>query len=54
VTALMAAGLLVVFLLDHPYGNWSGSIKTVEMQRTLAIIGDDHSAPCDDRGNRSR
>jgi hypothetical protein len=51
VTALVAAGLLVVFLLDHPYGNWSGSIKPVEMQRTLSTIGDDHNAPCDERGD---
>jgi len=27
IAALVTAGLLVVFALDHPYTNWSGSIK---------------------------
>jgi hypothetical protein len=51
VTALVAAGLVVVFFLDHPYANWSGSIKPVEMERTLVTIEDGHAAPCDEWGN---
>lgn len=49
VTALVAAGLVVVFFLDHPYAHWSGSIKPVEMERTLVTIEDGHPAPCDER-----
>ena len=51
VTALVAAGLLVVFFLDHPYANWGGSIKPVEMERTLVTIEDGHPTPCDERGH---
>ena len=51
VAALVASALTVVFFLDHPYANWSGSIKPVEMERTLATIEDGHPTPCDDRGN---
>ena len=27
---------VLVYFLDHPYANWSGSIKPVEMERSLA------------------
>lgn len=50
VTALVAAGLVVVYFLDHPYADWSGSIKPVEIERSLATIEDGHPAPCDERG----
>jgi hypothetical protein len=50
VAALVAAGLLVVFFLDHPYANWSGSIGPTEMQRSLATIEEGHPTPCDERG----
>ena len=50
VTSLVASGLVVVFFLDHPYSNWSGSIKPVEMERSLATIEDGHPTPCDERG----
>lgn len=50
VAALVAAGLLVVFALDHPYANWSGNIKPTEMQRSLATIEEGHLTPCDERG----
>lgn len=51
VASLVASGLVVVFFLDHPYANWSGSIQPVEMQRSLATIDDGHASPCDERGN---
>jgi len=51
VAALVTSGLVVVFFLDHPYGNWSGSIKPVEMERSLATIEEGHPTPCDERGN---
>jgi hypothetical protein len=50
VTALVTAGLLVVFFLDHPYANESGSIMPTEMRRTLAIIDHGSAGPCDERG----
>jgi len=51
VAALVASALMVVFLLDHPYADWSGGIQSVEMQRSLATIQDGHPSPCDERGN---
>ena len=50
VTALMTAGLLVVFFLDHPYADESGSIAPTEMRRTLALIDDGSATPCDEHG----
>ena len=38
VTALVTAGLLVIFFLDHPYADTGGTIKPTEMQRTLTLI----------------
>ena len=37
VTALMTAGLLVIFFLDHPYADTGGTIKPTEMHRTLTL-----------------
>ena len=54
VAALVTAGLLVVFALDHPYANWSGSIKPTEMERSLATIEAGHPTPCDAQGNPTR
>ena len=50
VAALVAAGLPVVFFLDHPYARWSGSIKPTEMERSLATIEEGHPTPCEERG----
>ncbi|MGZ4528528.1 MAG: bestrophin-like domain [Mycobacterium sp.] len=50
-SALVTAGLLVVFFLDHPYANESGSIMPTEMHRTLALLDRGGATPCDDRGN---
>ena len=35
VAAIVAAGLLLVSFLDHPYEGHAGSIQPTEMQRTL-------------------
>ncbi len=50
VTALVTAGLLVIFFLDHPYADTGGTIKPTEMQRTLTLIDRGSSVPCDERG----
>jgi Protein of unknown function (DUF4239) len=55
ITALVVSGLLLVWFLDHPYENRSGSIKPDEMERQLVIVEQEHSAvavPCDEAGNR--
>ena len=38
VAALVVAGLLLIWFLDHPYQNQSGSIRPDAMQTQLAII----------------
>ena len=50
VTALMTAGLLVIFFLDHPYADTGGTIKPTEMHRTLTQIDQGLPAPCDEHG----
>jgi ABC-type multidrug transport system fused ATPase/permease subunit len=53
ITALVVAGLLLVWFLDHPYENRSGSIKPDEMERQLVIVeAEQVSAPqlCDTQG----
>jgi hypothetical protein len=50
VTALVTAGLLVVFFLDHPYANENGRIQPTEMRRTLTLIDHGSATPCDERG----
>jgi hypothetical protein len=50
VSAVVTAGMLVVFFLDHPYTNESGGIAPTEMQRTLTLIDDGDAVPCDERG----
>jgi hypothetical protein len=51
VSALVAAGLLVVFFLDRPYAGEHGSITPTQMTHTLARIDNGIQAPCDDLGN---
>jgi Protein of unknown function (DUF4239) len=54
ITGLVVAGLLLVWFLDHPYENSSGSIKPAEMERQLVIVeGEqrDVPPPCDENGN---
>jgi hypothetical protein len=49
-SALVTAGLLVVYFLDHPYANEAGSIMPTEMGRTLIVIDHGSATPCDERG----
>jgi hypothetical protein len=56
ITALVVAGLLLVWFLDHPYEDSSGSIKPDEMERQLVIIEAEQRSvtpPCDEEGNPS-
>jgi Protein of unknown function (DUF4239) len=53
VAALVVSGLLLIWFLDHPYENQSGSIKPDEMERQLVIVESEQaSAPplCDGEG----
>jgi hypothetical protein len=57
VTAVVASSLLVIYFLDRPYENRSGSIQPVEMERTLEHIailqeaaGERLMIPCDENG----
>jgi hypothetical protein len=54
ITALVLSGLLLIWFLDHPYENRSGSIKPDEMERQLVIVeAEQVSAPqlCDTQGH---
>ena len=54
VAGLVAASLLLVWFLDHPYQDAAGSIQPVEMEATLAEMDEEAPAvvpPCDDKGN---
>jgi hypothetical protein len=53
IAALVVSGLLLVWFLDHPYENRSGSIKPDEMERQLVIVKAEHrgvAPPCDEDG----
>jgi hypothetical protein len=53
IAALVVAGLMLVWFLDHPYEDRSGSIKPDEMERQLVIVQREHKSavpPCDDDG----
>jgi hypothetical protein len=53
VSALVTAGLLLVWFLDHPYADQSGSIRPTEMQRQLEIVEDEQrevTPPCNSAG----
>jgi hypothetical protein len=39
VASIVAAGLLLVHFLDHPYSQHIGSIKPAEMRQTLTMMG---------------
>jgi hypothetical protein len=54
ITALVISGLLLIWFLDHPYENQSGSIKPDEMERQLDVVqAEQVSAPqfCDGLGH---
>ena len=53
IAALVVSGLILVWFLDHPYENQSGSIKPDELERQLVIIQAEHRdvpPPCDEAG----
>jgi hypothetical protein len=57
VTAIFVSSILFVDFLDHPYENTPGSIKPVDMTRSLEVMTADQKAsgqgirvPCDARG----
>lgn len=52
VAIFVVSGLLLVLLLDHPYGSTAVRIEPIEMKRTLTIRGESYPArtPCDARG----
>jgi hypothetical protein len=55
IAALVVSGLILVWFLDHPYENQSGSIKPDELERQLVIIRAEHmdvAPPCDEAGRR--
>ena len=54
ITAVVVSGLLLIWFLDHPYEDRSGSIKPDEMERQLVIVEREHkdAAPlCDEQGH---
>jgi hypothetical protein len=54
VSAMVAASLVLVWFLDHPYEDHSGSIKPTEMERTLENIERENrglSVPCTASGD---
>ncbi len=60
VTAIFVSSILFVDFLDHPYENTPGSIKPVDMTKTLALMNADQKAsgrsidvPCDARGKET-
>jgi hypothetical protein len=53
VTAVVTAGLLLVWFLDHPYEDANGSVRPVEMEKTVSIMDTQRphlALPCDSRG----
>jgi hypothetical protein len=54
VTTMVVAGLLLVWFLDHPYEDSSGSIDPVEMERSLSVMQGEAPgvrAPCTPAGD---
>ena len=47
VTAVVAAGLLLVNFLDYPYADHTGSIQPTEMRQTLAMIDEEEAGAPD-------
>jgi hypothetical protein len=57
VASIVAAGLLLVSFLDHPYAQHVGGIKPVEMRQTLTMMRQQSPAlalPCDAAGQPRR
>jgi hypothetical protein len=57
ITSLVTAGLLLVWFLDHPYADESGSIRPTEMERQLEIVEHEQREvvpPCNSAGEPMR
>jgi hypothetical protein len=57
VTMIVVAGLVLVWFLDHPYENQSGSIKPDDMQSVIEVMLDEQpslSPPCSADGDPVR
>ena len=55
IAALVVSGLLLVWFLDHPYENHSGSIKPDEMERQVVVVQREHRhvvPPCNEQGRQ--
>jgi hypothetical protein len=44
VVGIMAVAVVLVWFLDHPYENSTGSIRPVEMQRSIEIVDAENRA----------
>jgi hypothetical protein len=54
VAGLVAASLMLVSFLDHPFEDATGSVKPTEMERTIENMESEHPGlvpPCDDDGD---
>jgi hypothetical protein len=54
ITVMVVSGLLLVWFLDHPYENRTGSIRPDEMERLLPIVENEHRdlvLPCGGDGH---
>ena len=43
VAAMATATLLLVWFLDHPFANETGSIQPIEMEETLRVIAEERT-----------
>ena len=53
ISALVTAGILLVWFLDHPYEGETGSIEPTEMERQLPVVESEQRnvvLPCDENG----
>jgi Protein of unknown function (DUF4239) len=54
VTAMVVTGLMLVWVLDHPYENRAGGIEPAEITRTIASMHQEHPGlvtPCNRNGD---
>ena len=57
VSALVAASLLLVYFLDHPYEDKSGSIKPTAMEQSIRVLEKENpvlAPPCSATGEPRR
>lgn len=57
ICALVTSGLLLVWFLDHPYGDEPGNIRPTQMERILEVVEGEHrgvTPPCNSAGEPTR